>query len=145
MYPTIEYIHSKEPWRYFWMKYVERVNLNVHCARCLVGEYGLLNRMKLNGRYQDRLDDHKTKYFYICGVHSSFIWAKNFHCAFKFKKGSIIDINENGVQLRILDAERILIRPIDRENSTSPHKDNPAYYTCRNWQFANMIAGEFNA
>lgn len=139
LYPIIETVEIKSKFRYLWLKYVNGVNLNVHCAGCLKGSYSKEinpSHSRLNGI---ELSEFEAKYFYLCGVASPYKWENNFHLAFEQKNNSIIDINENGIKIKILNAERLIIMPIDFSNK-SKYKDDKAYFTCRNWQFANQIS-----
>lgn len=136
----IKSIEVTGSFRYLWLKTVENVNLSVHCARCLIGEYdsrikpfkGILEELEL-----------KDKYYYLCGVALPYKWENNFHLAFKPCKGSKIDIKENGINIIIEDAERIMISPenIDPKDSHIKYK---SYCTCRNWQFAHWFKNRTN-
>lgn len=141
MQPTITTFEVKAPFKYLWMKYVTGVNLNVHCARCLEGTYSKRLDNKGPIALPLPLDEVEAKYFYICGVSSPYKWENNFHLAFRYKKGSIIAGQENGIQIVIEDAEYINIE----KKAHYQHENGilRTYYTCRNWQFANQIADEF--
>lgn len=127
--------------KYLWLKYVAGVDLNVHCARCLVGWYSKRIQPDLQDRSDIVLDEHQTEYFYLCGVSSPYRWERNFHLAFRYKAGNTLRIMENGIEIVIEDAERIQIVKLDKYDH--PKGSIGAYNTCRNWQFANMIASEF--
>lgn len=138
-YPIIRGINVYSKFKYLWLKYVNDVNLNVHCARCLLGEYSENITKDLTSNQDIILNEHEAKAFYLCGVAAPSCWENNFHLAFIYKKGSIININEHGISICIQDAERIDIQPVDMDKCTSKHKDNKRYNTCRNWQFAHQF------
>lgn len=140
MQPTILHIEQNKLFKYLWLKYVTGVNLDVHCARCLEGWYSQKISPSLGSKEMLRLDEHEGRYFYLCGVSSPYRWENNFHLAFRYKRGEQLEVNENGISIVIQDAERIPI--VKQEFYVHPKGNLREYNTCRNWQFANMIAGE---
>lgn len=122
------------------MKYVTGVNLNVHCARCLTGSYSKQIDNKGAKHIPIVLDEAEAKYFYICGVAYPYKWENNFHLAFRYKEGSELVLNENGISITIMNAERIKIVEMPTYDHWNGHKQS--YKTCRNWQFANQIENE---
>lgn len=141
MQPTILHIEQTRKFRYLWLKYITGVSLDRHCARCFRGYYSDQISARVLSRTDILLDEYQAKYFYLCGVSSPYRWEDNFHLAFRSKPGASIDVNEKGIRVKIADAERIDI--VRRETYDHPMGEKPEYYTCRNWQFAQMIAGEF--
>lgn len=142
MHPTIRHIEQKRLFRFVWLKYVTGVNTNVHCARCLLGYYSERISPTLERLTDIRLSERDCKYYYLCGVSSPYRWEENFHIAFRFKPGATLRVNELGIELEIENAERIPIVKLEKYNH--PKGKLGAYTTCRNWQFAMMIASEFN-
>ncbi len=138
-HPIITSIEVGSKFRYLWLKYVVGVSLGVHCARCLKGEYSQHINKDLKQSRDFSLDEAPALAYYLCGVASPYSWEKNFHLAFRYKKGSRIRIAEHGISVKIEDAERIDILPVDLDKINSPHKDNKRYVTCRNWQFAHQF------
>lgn len=135
--PIIEYAIFKHRYRYLWLKYVHGVNLKEHCIRCLRGPREPQVR---NGVARlDNITLHEAPAYYLCGVEEHFTWAKNLHIAFREKEGSVIDLDNDFVKCRIIDAEEI---PISTQyiDWSLPQADDPRFNTCRNWQFANMCA-----
>lgn len=118
---------------HFWMKTVEDVNLNCHCINCLIGQRDYRITPKKRTFVNLELPD---KIHYLCGVVYPFDWASNFHLAFRPCEGKVLIENQNGVWIRIEDAEKLPISPqfIDPSN---PHSEERLFKTCRNWQFAN--------
>lgn len=142
MQPTIRHIKQNVLFKYLWLKYVTGVNLDVHCARCLVGPYSKRISPNLQEQHDVALSEFDGKYYYLCGVSSPYRWERNFHLAFRYKQGETLRVNENGIEIEIENAERV---PIVKWSSYEhPKGVNSAYNTCRNWQFANIIAGDFN-
>lgn len=141
MQPTILHIEQNRLFKYLWLKYVTGVNLNVHCARCLEGFYSKEVSPNLGVKKHISLDEHEASYFYLCGVSSPYKWENNYHLAFRYKEGERVEVNENGIYIVIEDAERIPI--VKQDFYVHPKGSFREYNTCRNWQFANMIAGEF--
>lgn len=132
----IEEISTYYNFKYLWLKTVESVNMSVHCARCLIGEYDRRINSHLDHKENIVLD--KGKIYYLCGVTKPFIWERNFHLAFKYEKGGYIDIEENGIRIKIKDA---IMLPITQEyiDKDIPHANERPFYSCRNWQFANWF------
>jgi hypothetical protein len=151
-HPTIREMHWKGAWCSIWLMYVEGVDISKHCKWGLEGftsnrmtkflgnVHGLNSTQKLPGRhfYDLGLDESKADAYYICGVAYPLNWEDNFHLAFSYCPGENIIFDERGVSGTILNARRIPIGEIDREKCMYPGKDDPKFYTCRNWQFANM-------
>ena len=132
----IRVITVSAPFKYLWLKTVEGVDLNQHCARCLVGRYSkaVSNTMK-----QAEYIPLEDSVYYLCGVALPFNWHRNFHLAFRPCPGSTIDYDSNGIHVLVEDAERL---PVSAEyiDPADPHANVKAYSTCRNWQFAHYYA-----
>lgn len=139
MVPVIEKMDISGRFNYLWLKYVTGVNLNVHCAKCLRGNYSSYVNPAANNLEELVLDEHDGKYFYLCGVSKPYKWINNFHLAFIYKPGSVIKAERNGISITIRDAEEITIKPVPA-GFEHRNKDNPSFYTCRNWQFGVMIS-----
>lgn len=121
-----------KPFKYLWLKTVNDVNLDVHCARCLIGEYD--KRISPSTTQANDLE-LKNSVYYLCGVSRPYVWSNNFHLAFAPSKGDLIEVDYNGIHVIVQDAKQlpILASNIDPSN---PHSSQKAYSTCRNWQFA---------
>lgn len=139
-YPIIKELDLNRKFRFFWLKYVTGINLEKHCAAGLKGPYD--KRISL---YKNRdqthwecitLDQGESDFYYICGVAQPSNWEENFHCVLRYVQGETLILDEKGVKGTIMNAVRIPIHEMDRVNSDNPHKDDPKYYTCRNYQFA---------
>jgi hypothetical protein len=124
---TIQII-DKGNWMYFWIKTIEDIDLNNHCAKTFIGKY-------LNG---DNIET-KIKDVYICGVSNPFKYEDNLHLALKEKVGNDIEIKKLGVHIMIKDAELIEIKPLNKGESLHAKGSIKQYYTCRNWQYANQL------
>ncbi len=135
----IQQLSVSAPFSYLWLKYVHGVDLNVHCAKCLLGSY------------EDAINPHTPEfinielqpapYYYLCGVSKPYVWYRNFHLAFREEEGSILEMKRNGIHIIILNAERVSFSQDDID-PTDPHAKSKSFYTCRNWQFAHKIAKE---
>lgn len=140
--PIIKDFRTKENFGYLWLKYVNGFNLNVHCAKCLLGEYSNYFKFGQHTTYlQDiLLDEHPAKYYYLCGVTKPYRWRDNLHVAFEFAKGEKLEYWDGKTFLQIENARKIEIesRPIYRDI----HGTERAFYTCRNWMFAYQMTHE---
>lgn len=134
---TIEFAELKGVYKILWLRYVSGVNLNEHCMKSLLGH----NDRRIRGfmKIIPRMDLEEAPYYYLCGVDVNFEWIKNLHLAFTYSCGSVIEIDNEFIKCRILNARRLEItnRYIDW---TLPQSRNKYFNTCRNWWFANMIA-----
>lgn len=128
----IEELKLTVPFKYFWLKTVVGVDLSKHCYECL------------KGKRDDRISPSRSEYeylelgdsiYYLCGVSPSMELEKNFHLAFRPCLGTCIEEVQNGVVVRIRDAERLPISP-DYIDPNDPHSGERLYARCRNWQFA---------
>ena len=130
---TIKTMTVSKPFRYLWLKSVEGVNLDDHCAKSLIGQYD--NRI---GKDIHQINDVTLEHnvYYLCGVALPYKWANNFHLAFRHKPGAILKYENNGISVTIQDAERIVFSENDVDWSL-PQAKKREYHTCRNWQFAN--------
>lgn len=145
MFPIIESINVKGKFKYLWLKYVTGVSLNFHCAKCLKGVYSTQISPDIKETKSIMLNEEISPYYYLCGVALPFKWENNFHLAFKYSTDNRIVINRNRVAITIINAVEIPILPIDMKNNKHPKRYDSHYFTCRNWQFANMILEEVNA
>lgn len=145
MFPVIEKIEVVKGFRYLWLKYVEGANLEEHCAKSLIGEYSQKIKHTTKQDSEIVLDENVSPYYYLCGVSSPYKWLNNFHLAFRYKADSMIEISENGITIKIRDAEIIKIESYMMRERNHPNIIKREFFTCRNWVFANMIAEEFNA
>lgn len=131
----IKTLDVNAPFRYLWLKRVTGVDLSVHCARCLKGQY----MDNINPR-----NPHTTYIqlangiYYLCGVSLPYNWAKNFHIAFEYSEGSRIEYAKNGISVVIENAVEL---PISESyiDQTDPNAWKKEYRTCRNWQFAHYL------
>ena len=133
----IEYFYTDRMYKYLWLKYVTGTNLSVHCARCLLGEYEVRFKGYIRSLHDIELKDAPV--YYLCGVAHDRVWKHNLHIAFVAAAGQMIEVDDEFCRLRIANARRLEIstRFIDRDIPQSRKKE---FYTCRNWQFACMLA-----
>jgi hypothetical protein len=61
---TIRTLKVSAPFSYLWLKHVTGVNLAVHCAHCLLGEYD--PRIKANLTEVSNITLPDTPYHYLC-------------------------------------------------------------------------------
>jgi hypothetical protein len=133
-YPIIKAIKLEADFKYLWLKYVDDYDLNNHCAKSLIGGYSKKIHNKISIENELFLNEFNSKVYYLCGVSLPFNYNNNFHLAFKYLKGSFISIKENGIEIIIENAERIIIQ---KQNFYNHEKgNNKQFHTCRNWQFA---------
>lgn len=145
MYPVIKLIKVNSLFKYLWLKYVNGVDLNQHCAKCLRGEYSTQIQHTTFRAENIILNEHKANYFYLCGVSMPYRWINNFHLAFKYAKGKTVEVERNGIYIKILHAVEIPITTDSIDVIDHPKRFDKHFNTCRNWQFANMIAEENDA
>lgn len=112
---------------YLWLKTVKGVNLKEHCAKAIIGEYSTQISNKIN---EIRNIPLQNETYYLCGVSLPYVWANNFHLAFKPCKGKTISINRNGIEIEIKDAEEIHFS-IDDIEADEPLRLKDCYRTCR--------------
>ena len=126
--------------RFFWLKYVTDVNLEKHCQAGLKGPIDkriTQHKNRDQSHWEDMiLNQGESDFYYICGVAQPANWDENFHCVIRCVPGETLILDEQSVTGTILNAVRIPIHEMDCTNSNNPYKDNPKYYTCRNYQFA---------
>ena len=134
---TIREINVDGAFRYLWLKHVTGVDLSVHCARCLLGEYD--NRISADTRHASGLVLPNAPFHYLCGVSSPYVWARNFHLAFREKEGYIVEVARHGIRIVIEDAEEVPFGESDID-PLDPYAHLKAYRTCRNWQFAHKVS-----
>lgn len=134
----IKRIDVNSKFKYLWLKYINGIDLTNHCAKCLLGTYS----KKISSRTLEEnnliLDESEAVVYYLCGVSTPYNWHKNFHLAFKEKEGSVVKYDNNGIEIEIENAERILFSKED-VNPADPNADKAVFATCRNWQFAHHL------
>ncbi|WP_424217015.1 hypothetical protein ACN20G_33525 (plasmid) [Streptomyces sp. BI20] len=137
--PEIEIDSTGGRYRYLWLKYVTGVDLTRHCARSLHGTYSRLVSPELE-HMGGVLDEARPPLaWYLCGVTSR--WADNAHLAFEAAAS-----DEEHADLEVLGLRVTLrgARPIrfgaDAIPEDDPRAGDPAFATCRNWQFAHHLA-----
>lgn len=131
-------LQKSDFYRIFWLKYVDDVNLQQHCMKCLLGKKS--EKVSSNFRIGTIiLNESDSEYFYLCGVVYPWNWSNNFHCAFRKVEGKEFTYTFRHTAIRVINAEQIEITDkwIDPFN---PKAKDKFYYTCRNWQFANWFA-----
>ena len=137
--PTLITLEVKASLSHLWLRSIRGINLDAHCARSFVGPYSdAVGPQGLRAASPVRLEGDGARAFYLCGVTKPYVWADNFHCAFAYSRGALLDINERGVHLVVADAVRLAIpEPIARPHLAMGQR--PEFYTCRNWQFAAWL------
>ena len=128
----------KQRYRYVWLKYVHGFDLTQHCAKCLKGIYeSRINKDILS--YVD-MELPVSPYYYFCTVYR---YETNIHLAFVQAEGETIVIENEHYSIIIENARQIHFDD-SRIDETLPGAKLKAFYTCRNWQFANWIISEKN-
>lgn len=134
----IEYAQFRNTYKIIWLRYVYGVDLNTHCMKCLLGHNdprvrGYMRELPRNMELED------SRFYYLCGVDKDFNWNKNLHIPFVRSVGREIAIDNELVKIRIINARQIFI-DTSYMDKTLPQYRNKLFSTCRNWQFANMLA-----
>lgn len=133
----IEFAELKNTYKILWLRYVYGVDLSQHCMKSLMGH----NDSRVRG-YMKTISHlqitEEAPYYYLCGVEQTFDWNKNLHLAFSYSFGSVINIDNEFIKCRIINARR---QEISNKyiNWRLPESRDRYYNTCRNWWFANMI------
>jgi hypothetical protein len=121
--------------QFLWLKTVDAVDLTVHCARSLVGDYAPL------GKHLDsqELNLPDAPAWYFCGVTQPYVWAHNDHALLLPAPGEVHEVHTHGYVLELLGAKH---QPIDlgAVPLDDPYVDDKAYRTCRNWQAAHWLS-----
>lgn len=136
----IEKMSVTKPFMYIWLKNVVGVDLEQHCAKCLVGSYHPGVNKDTRQLTELHLDNG---IWYLCGVSKPYNWNNNVHLAFEHKEGSTVEFSLNGITATIKNAVQL---PISTEyvDNGHLHSSKREYYTCRNWQFAHyLISNKF--
>lgn len=133
----IEYAELKGVYKILWLRYIYGVDLSQHCMKCLLGH----NDKRVRGymRTLRGLKLEESRYYYLCGVDEYWRWNKNLHLAFIPSYGSVIEIDNEFIKCKIHNAKQLPITP-DYIDWSLPQAKNKLFHTCRNWQFANMLA-----
>ena len=121
--------------KFLWLKTVDALDLGVHCARSLVGEYA--PRMhKQAERLDFGLPDAPAWYF--CGVTDPYVWAHNDHALLLPAPGETHEVHTHGYVLELVGAKP---QPFGLADVPlhDPYVDVAAYRTCRNWQAAHWL------
>ena len=134
----IEYAFFRNTYKILWLRYVYGVDLNTHCMKSLLGHNdprvrGFMRSLPNNMVLED------SRFYYLCGVDKDFNWNKNLHIPFVRSVGQNIEIDNEFVKIKILNARLIHI-DTNYINWNLPQAKNRLFNTCRNWQFANMLA-----
>ena len=138
---TIKRLELKRSYRIEWLRYITGVDLNEHCMKSLLGHNDTHFKSYRRSYYDLRLLPGYA-YYYFCAVDENWIWANNIHLAFREKTGYTIMGDTPFMKVEIENAEVIPIT--DKHIDWNlPQSKNKLFNTCRNWQFANMIKGNF--
>lgn len=135
--PVIE-IASEGSYSSLWLKYVTGTNPHVHCMASLTGRRSA--RLDAGAPWQRlELDEWAApRAWYICAVSYPYVWVRNAHLAFESAPGERWEGPALVPELRVTvyDARPILGWGGHSVPASAPHAEDPAYSTCRNWQFA---------
>lgn len=138
----IEYCEFRNTYKILWLRYVYGVDLSNHCMKSLLGH----NDKRVRGFMRSLppgMELEESRFYYLCGVDVNFEWSKNLHVAFVRSVGSEIVIDNPFVRLKILNARRLPITT-DYINWRHSQARNKLFNTCRNWQFASMLASKYD-
>ncbi|MBI4977968.1 MAG: hypothetical protein HZC28_10810 [Spirochaetes bacterium] len=140
---TIKKVSVKARYKFIWLKSIEGLDMSKHCAAGLIGST-YTTRVMHEEIINKSSDKHLTLrsrngLYYLCGVSEPYIWKKNFHLPFKYAENKLIQFESNGIEVETINAERIELHDVNRQKCRFPGAHFPEYYTCRNWQFANML------
>lgn len=138
----IEYCEFRNTYKILWLRYVYGVDLSNHCMKSLLGH----NDNRVRGFMRSLPPGmvlEESRFYYLCGVDVNFEWSKNLHVAFVRCVGNEIVIDNQFVRMKILNAQRLPITT-DYINWRHPQARNKLFNTCRNWQFASMLAAKYD-
>lgn len=133
---------KEQNYRFFWLKRVEAVDLDLHCQPCLLGPKSMKVRTRMFWQ-ADRpfrivnqpLEKSSTGIYYMCGVTIPHVWKRNFHLAFRRAPGHVLRKKWFGVAVEIENAVELYIDEVFIEKE-HPRYREISYRTCRNAQFA---------
>lgn len=127
---------------YFWVKYVQDVNLEEHCQKCLIGPGSKRVASRHFAHCKNpfeysaiKFDEAPYKAIYICGVTEEFNWNNNFHLALAFAPGQSVKKSGPGVESFVSNAVELPIIASEISKSFRRYPEE-RYSTCRNAQFA---------
>jgi hypothetical protein len=138
--PTILALEVETPFSHLWLRTIQGLDLDQHCARAFIGPY--LAGIKPDGLHQPLpivMDAESARAYYLCGVTAPFVWSDNLHVAFVHSPGDTLEINEHGVHFVVQDARRLPIPP-PHPQPEHAFGNLASYYTCRNWLFATWLS-----
>lgn len=139
-----------DQYRYLWLKGITGLNMSQHCASVFYGEYvpefghraeGLKTTVSVE------LDQHNkpgVMAWYLCGVVTPWNWARNAHLAFVRAEGESWEgpAGEGSrLSVQLEDAAPVFGWGVHSIPDTDRRRNDPAYMTCRNYQFAHHLAG----
>ena len=138
-FPIIKVFKTRERFGFLWLKYVTGFDLEQHCARCLLGEYSTIFQYgKQTLEVLDKnLDEHRARWYYLCGVTKPYVWRKNLHLAFEYADGEVLEYKDDNTYILIENARRIPIE--EQKHYMTIYGNNSSYNTCRNWRFAYQM------
>ncbi|MDY0816553.1 hypothetical protein [Kitasatospora purpeofusca] len=138
--PSITVQVGDRKYRHLWLKYVTGIDLSRHCAVALHGRYSRL----VDERTQEatvHLDEFPHALaWYLCGVTTApYRWEDNPHLAVTAAPGHTETLNVQGLTVHLDGVKPIHFTATDNVPDDDPHANDPAYRTCRNWQFAHYL------
>ncbi|MFJ6136552.1 hypothetical protein [Kitasatospora sp. NPDC092286] len=127
-------------YRHLWLKYVTGIDLSRHCAVALHGRYSRL----VDERSQEatvHLDEFPHALaWYLCGVTTApYRWEDNPHLAVTAAPGHAETLAVQGLTVHLDGVKPIHFTATDNVPDDDPNASDPAYRTCRNWQFAHYL------
>lgn len=136
-------LNIKGNYRYLWLKYVNGINLNTHCAKSLLGDYSKLIKSSIKEYNDIVLNEYEDyKFIYLCGVSVPFNWEANIHTVLVDKKGSKAIYEDEYLYIEVEDAE-LLENTFDITKCDHTKAKFKTYNTCRNWQYAYVYRDLF--
>ena len=139
----------REKYMWLWAKYVENINDQKHCTKCLRGRYS----KKFSGHNErlaeidvifDEFDSRPWKAIYLCGVikkgYPKSNYPHNLHAALYPKDGATDTFEFEDIKMEVSNA---LFMPIPEEGELpDKYKAFPSEYTtCRIFRWA-VLEGE---
>lgn len=136
--PTITIERLRGSWSSLWLRYVEAVDLDVHCIDSLVGH---------RSQHPDRqraiqtfnLDERPSPAaWYLCSVSAPYRWGDNGHALILPKPGHRQEHFSGNMAITLVNAAVLDITDRDVD-ALHKHAGDTRYRTCRNWQAAWIL------
>ena len=134
-------LEIKQKCSFFWLRGIKRTRIDLCCAKCFIGD--VFNEVYEQTKYRDHaivtlnIEPNKdVKAYYLCGLSKGFKYENNTHVAFVPNENSVVEIDNERINLKITNAREIHFQDYI-PNPEGEYSDEQR--ACRNWIFANYL------